>query len=542
LAYGQTWLWGKQGIVGIKSNDHGSPLAVDKFGNATITGSYSNSITFGTVNMSNYSDGVFLAKYNSSGKLLWATQPNPAGGTNYAYSVATSKSSQIYICGVYVDSLIFSPYILTHSGNFIAKFDGSGNVLWTRSGRDSSGTSIAKSVSTYRSSNAFVTGFYKQLVIFGADTLKDPASVDNSVFLVDYDSNGNVAWARSGRSPNWLNPLSSSNGCAVDNNGNVYITGWFLDSIAFGPIGLFSSTVNTFLTKYDASGNALWSRDAKLPPASSSARGHSVATDNANNVYVAGLFTDSISFGSTKLVSAFSNSSVDEAFLVKYSPSGGVIWAKQSADSGVGTNPSVSTDDYGHVYLSYNATGLNPQFSGHPLTASADNSTFLIKLDSSGNILCFSSFGEMPYSSYTVASDSSGGYIYTSGVIDVKTIVFGPDTLKATGGGGPYVARWQPCAESDEGVNELMTNSKEVSVYPNPSKGVYAFEVKSEELRAKSVVEVYNMLGEKIYGDYQISKSSNYQIDLSTQPAGIYLYRVISENGELIGTGKLIKE
>ncbi|NNM95618.1 MAG: T9SS type A sorting domain-containing protein, partial [Bacteroidia bacterium] len=49
---------------------------------------------------------------------------------------------------------------------------------------------------------------------------------------------------------------------------------------------------------------------------------------------------------------------------------------------------------------------------------------------------------------------------------------------------------------------------------------------------------IYNMLGEQVYSHYQITTPSEYQIDLSSQPAGIYLYRVITETGYLIGEGK----
>jgi hypothetical protein len=118
--------------------------------------------------------------------------------------------------------------------------------------------------------------------------------------------------------------------------------------------------------------------------------------------------------------------------------------------------------------------------------------------------------------------------------------------LSITPGEPPFVARWNPYyITTDEGINELITNSEELRVYPNPSHGVFAFEVKSvpsTRERTKSVVEVYNMLGEKVYSGYQISKSSNYQIDLSAQPNGVYLYRVISEKGVLVGMGKLVIE
>jgi len=46
------------------------------------------------------------------------------------------------------------------------------------------------------------------------------------------------------------------------------------------------------------------------------------------------------------------------------------------------------------------------------------------------------------------------------------------------------------------------------------------------------------MLGEKVY--QSTTNSDNIQINLSGQSQGIYLYRVISENGNLLGEGKVI--
>jgi len=89
------------------------------------------------------------------------------------------------------------------------------------------------------------------------------------------------------------------------------------------------------------------------------------------------------------------------------------------------------------------------------------------------------------------------------------------------------------------GVNELIAKSEEVRIYPNPSNGMFNLTISNYELGINNTVEIYNMLGEKVYSNYQITKSSNYQIDLSSQPAGLYLYRVITQNGELAGEGKI---
>lgn len=538
----QTWLWAQQGKGDIKSNDAGAPVATDKYGNAIITGDYTSAITFGTINMINYNDGVYVVKYNSSGILQWALQPKPTtGGNSYSYSVATSRSAQIYVCGTFADSLNFAPYTLTKGSCFLAKFDGNGNTLWEQAGRaDSTGGVGAQNVAIFGSAYAFITGYYMRKALFGTDTLKEPNPAA-SAFLTKYDSNGNVLWAKTSRS-NTITAYAYSYGNAVDNAGNSYITGEFYDSLYFGSNALFTNSANgnTFLTKYDASGNVLWATSAKLNSPKCGSVGYAVATDKANNVYVTGLFTDTISFGSKTLMSSGSSSSRDEVFVVKYSPTGGVIWAKASQDTGVLVYPRISTDAYGHEYLTYGTAGSSVKFGGQTLTSIKKAANYLIKLDSSGNVMCSSYLKMSPYTASGVASDSTGGYIYTAGTFSGDTLRVGPDTLKSAGTGVPYVVRWQSCELSDEGVQTVQGVDASVKVYPNPSHGVFTIEQRAE--KESEEIEVYNMLGERIYSSGFLIPNSQFLINLTGNPTGIYLYRVISENGELIGTGKLIKE
>ena len=59
------------------------------------------------------------------------------------------------------------------------------------------------------------------------------------------------------------------------------------------------------------------------------------------------------------------------------------------------------------------------------------------------------------------------------------------------------------------------------------------------ELRINNIVEVYNILGTKVYSRFLIS-NSQFLINLNGQPNGIYLYRVMGQDGSLIGEGKLV--
>jgi uncharacterized repeat protein (TIGR03803 family) len=76
-----------------------------------------------------------------------------------------------------------------------------------------------------------------------------------------------------------------------------------------------------------------------------------------------------------------------------------------------------------------------------------------------------------------------------------------------------------------------------VVLYPNPNKGVFIIE--SSVISGQWSVEIYNILGQEVYSQFTIH-NAQFSINISSEPSGIYLYRVLTENGNLIGEGKLI--
>jgi hypothetical protein len=97
------------------------------------------------------------------------------------------------------------------------------------------------------------------------------------------------------------------------------------------------------------------------------------------------------------------------------------------------------------------------------------------------------------------------------------------------------------------GINELPATYSGISLFPNPSNGLFQLGIRNGQLGINGTVEVYNMLGKKIYskqffpeGSIRTTLHSQLSIDLSNNANGIYLYRVTSNSGDLMGEGKLI--
>ncbi len=88
-----------------------------------------------------------------------------------------------------------------------------------------------------------------------------------------------------------------------------------------------------------------------------------------------------------------------------------------------------------------------------------------------------------------------------------------------------------PSLRGSVGIHAIE-NSTQLSVYPNPSKGVYTF------MAPNTIIEdirVYNLNGRQI-----LSQTRNEKIDLNNQPNGVYYYIASLQDGTRL-TGKLIK-
>lgn len=93
-------------------------------------------------------------------------------------------------------------------------------------------------------------------------------------------------------------------------------------------------------------------------------------------------------------------------------------------------------------------------------------------------------------------------------------------------------------------VHTIASTQPSIKVYPNPSSGVFTLSISHSELVSESHLTlcIYNALGEKIFNETLKQVQGDNTINLSDQPAGIYLYRVMDNKDKLIGEGKLVIE
>ncbi len=96
------------------------------------------------------------------------------------------------------------------------------------------------------------------------------------------------------------------------------------------------------------------------------------------------------------------------------------------------------------------------------------------------------------------------------------------------------------CITIITGIDNIQYGQGQVLIYPNPNNGEFTISLTHpEQVSGAQTIEIYNVLGEKVYSQLSTFKSQ-LSIDLTNKPEGVYLYRVIANNGNILGEGKLV--
>jgi hypothetical protein len=230
--------------------DGGNGICLDSNGNCYVTGVFYGTALFDSIQLNSYGGygyDIFIAKYNSNGKILWAKH---AGGnsTDEGLSIALDSFGHCYITGFFEVNATFGTIQLTGSGGydiFISKYDSIGNCLWVRD-VGSTGDDVSGSIAVDGFGNSYITGKFYGTVSFG--TIKLVSYGFSDIFIAKYNPDGNCLWAKNAGGIEYDDGM----GISADANGNCYTTGTFQQSGTFGTIqlsGSYFSSGGTYITK-----------------------------------------------------------------------------------------------------------------------------------------------------------------------------------------------------------------------------------------------------------------------------------------------------
>jgi hypothetical protein len=554
---------------GGSNNDYAQSIAVDDSGNVYVSGYFTSpTITFGTTTLlSAGSTDVFIVKYDGSGNVIWATGAGGSGG-DYAQSIAADASGNVYMTG-YFDSatLTFGTTVLTNAGSsniFIAKYDGNGNVIWATHYGGSS-NDYAVSITANSSGKVYITGYFNSPTLsFGSTILNNVSNHD--IFVVKFDANGNVLWAKS----NGGSGGDYGQSIAADGSGNVYVTGYFISpTITFGTTTLNNvGGSDIFIAKYDGSGNILW---ATSNGGSATDAGDCVAADASGNVYVTGYFnSSSLTFGTTTLINAGSY----DVFTVKYDVNGNILWSTGNGGASLEGGDGIAADNLGNVYVTGYSFSSSLPFGSTDLTNAGGYDIYVAKFGVCIAATFSQNLAICPGESITVGANtyfSSGTYIDTLVVGNAcdsivttyltirptydttqNVIINQADTLFVGNNfytiQGSYADTLVAMNGCDSIINTNLTvlmgvgefpDQIDLFIYPNPAHGMLniSFTGNGEGIDR---ITINNLFGQEVFSWMQPYPKNKFQVDISNHPAGIYFIHINQNNK--IKTCKLIIE
>lgn len=399
-------LWAKQ--FASLSYTSGQYINTDQSGNVYTFGFFSDSTDFdpgsGVYKLApngNQAD-LFLSKLDAQGNFVWAKQ---FGGTNSERPLdfLIDDAGNLYLFGEFKGTADFDPgpavfnlSTTVWECSYICKLDSQGNFLWAKqfSGPGANGI-LAAAIGP--ANNLYVTGTFKTTVDFdpgnGVSNLTSAGGRD--VFNAKYDQNGNLLW---------VNRMGAGGddqgiGIDVDDQGNVYSTGWFEGNVDFNPgsgyFPLLSQGVHdSYILKLDSAGSFLW---AKSFGGSSYVNSIDLKLDG-QAMYVPGVFLGTTDFdpGAGSLLKQ--SNGLADLFVSKLDTSGQLIWSQAVGGSQQDMLSAMEIDGFGGLILTgtfKDSVDFDPDSSliDNRIIGTNNEDIFLWKLDSSGNHQWVETFG-----------------------------------------------------------------------------------------------------------------------------------------------------
>jgi len=401
------------------------------------TDSFSFSVNDGSLNSNTATVSVTIdapvGSEESSYDYAWS---NPFGGTrqDYAKGVATDAAGNVYVTGYFYGTVDFDISAASDSHSaasydvYVTKLNADGSYGWTQTfGGTSSAYGYGISVDDL--GNVYVAGTFYNSVDFdpgvGVDNHNSVSGAD--VFVTRLNADGSYGWTHTFDGDF---SSSASNVIALDNAGNVVVTGSYAGTVDFDLTGTGDTHTSNggndiFLTKLGADGSYGWTRTIGGSGADDAT---AVAVDASNNIYVTGGFSNTVDFDAGAGVDQQSSSGGNDIFVMQYLPDGSYGWANTIA--GVNSNHarSIAADANNAIYITGLFKGTVDFDSGAGVDNHADAGNynmFVSKLGTDGSYRWTRTLGSSTFSLGRSVVVGQQGDLFVGGMF-TGTVDFDP--------------------------------------------------------------------------------------------------------------------
>ena len=336
-------------------------------------------------------------------------------GNDHVSDVKVDESGAIYITGEFSGDADFTDSVFTSSGAldcFVAKMTPEGEISWFVRG---GGLGIDRGISlAFGPGNTLaVVGEFQGVANFQGTTITSQAYTPDMFCMVLDRATGALQWIRHGGGA-----LGSDRpyGVTVSASGQVTMAGEFKGSAIWDGSSLVSTpdqdsgepTMDVVIVSYSANGTLLWTKQGV---ADREDRAIGLVHDDAGNLFVAGQFSDTISFDLTHL-----NAMYNATFLLKLDAAGNEQWFRR-----------IGGGIYGHVRDMLAAPGGGLLLLG-------DLQGTMLFMDDVPDMIA----GESPYNYYLLKVDAAGqlaaqGQLGSSNGLSARGLDMRNDTISVIG-------------------------------------------------------------------------------------------------------------
>jgi len=256
---------------------------------------------------------------------------------------------------------------------WVAKYNSNGTQQWVKQ-LGTSSWDEAKGVAIDPQGNVYITGQTK-------GSLAGTNQGDTDAWVAKYDYQGNLIW----KQQLGTQAEDSSQGIAVGNNGNIYLTGythsklgdpfagnpyeWGESDVTWAAIhgdksglgGTYYGSADAWVAQYDSNGNLSWKRQLGTSQYDSAS---GVATDSEGNAYIT---------GSTRGKLGTTQTGSKDIWVAKYNLNGALQWKQQLGTASEDISNGITVGSTG-IYITGSTSG---SLSG---TNKGGDDAWLIKL------------------------------------------------------------------------------------------------------------------------------------------------------------------
>ncbi len=533
---------------------------------------------------------VYIISCNfTSAQVQWAKQIYSNSSSFNEWGNIISDGNNNYMIGKFGSELYLPNDTLYASGMseiFIAKFDGNGNNIWSKTLMDPSNTTEhgEYGYAAFDSVNQciYLSGhFVNQITFPGLPTLFGYLDI----FLAKMDLNGNFIWAKKAggfglsndRAQVYVNPYGkiyltaqSSDSCFYDNfhigaggaivtydtDGNClsaevkynynlvnqnfvfldfmgkdiiyygeYITSSFtLDTVSFTSMGDYDA----FIARADSTGKIKWVHKIKSLGRETIDK---ISINNDYDIILTCAMQDSLNFAGNPLTA-----NGYDILLSTLNENGNIKWVKKfninssNLSAGLGLNISSNQNIVLTGYFNGTADFGNLQMT----STSSVYDMFLAKFDTLGNCLSTFNFGKAAATSLTIDNNNN---IYVGGGF-FDNVSIGPINLNMQGYNFDlFLAKFDLATHS----NTRTAPNNTLIIYANPNKGTCNITIPDDLKNSPNLtLMIYNSQGSLIQKQQIQQLQDKVKLSLDAEAKG--MYNVTLTDGGKMYYGKIVFE